>query len=95
MLTEKLREKELFKEDVKQEESKHDALRLLNDQIESLIVAMRAVEDRGDWTREEVESYVLRRMEYHEAHIYRMGDIEFTLYIAKKLFESFEELEEI
>ena len=94
MLTERLREKELFKEDLKKEESRQDALRLLDDQTEALITAMVAVERRKDYEREEIERYVLRRMEYYEVYLYGMDDSEFALFLAKKLIESIEELEE-
>ena len=94
MLTKRLREKELFEEDLKQEESRQDALKILDEQTEALITAMVAVERRKDYEREEIERYVLRRMEYYEAYLYGMDDSEFALFLVKKLIETIEELEE-
>ena len=94
MLTKRLREKELFEEDLKQEESRQDALKILDEQTEALITAMVAVERRKDYEREEIERYVLRRMEYYEAYLYGMDDSEFALHLVKKLIESIEDLED-
>ena len=94
MLTKRLREKELFEEDLKQEESRQDALKILDEQTEALITAMVAVERRKDYEREEIERYVLRRMEYYEAYLYGMDDSEFALFLVKKLIETIEEQEE-
>ena len=94
MLTKRLREKELFEEDLKQEESRQDALKILDEQTEALITAMVAVERRKDYEREEIERYVLRRMEHYEAYLYGMDDSEFALHLVKKLIESIEDMED-
>lgn len=91
MLTKRLRDKELFESDIREEEVRQDALRLLDTAVEQLIRAMVTVENTEAYEREEIENYVMRRMEYYEALLYGMDDEEFTEYMADKLLDVLKE----
>ena len=92
MLTKRLRDKELFESDIREEEVRHDALRLLDTAVEQLIRAMVTVENTEAYEREEIENYVMRRMEYYETLLYGMDDEEFTEYVADKLLDVLKEV---
>lgn len=91
MLTKRLRDKELFESDVRDEEIKQDALRLLDTAVEHLIRSMVTVENTEAFEREEIENYVMRRMEYYETLLYGMDDEEFSEYVADKLLDVLKE----
>ena len=87
MLTKRLRDKELLESDIREEEVRQDALRLLDTAVEQLIRAMVTVENTEAYEREEIENFVMRRMEYYETLLYGMDDEEFTEYVADKLLD--------
>ena len=92
MLTKRLKEKELFEDDLKVEERKHDALKTLDESVETLIITMVGAENAGVYEREEIENYVLKRMEYYEVLFYGMDDDEFDEYLTDKLAEKVTDL---
>lgn len=89
MLTKRLKGKELFEQDVRTEESKQDARMMLDEAVEALLIAMVGTENIGTYRREEIENYVLRRMEYYEVLLYGMDEDEFDEYIVDRLAERF------
>lgn len=91
MLTKRLRDKELFESDIRDEEVRQDALRLLDTAVEHLIRSMVTVENIEAFEREEIENYVMRRMEYYETLLYGMDDEEFAKYVADKLLDVLKE----
>ena len=91
MLTKRLRDKELFESDIREEEVRQDALRLLDTAVEHLIRAMVTVENNETYEREEIENYVMRRMEYYEVLLYGMDDEEFAEYVADKILDVLKE----
>lgn len=91
MLTKRLRDKDLFKEDIRDEEVRQDVLRMLDAAVEHLIRSMVVVENSETYEREEIENFVMRRMEYYETLLYGMDDEEFTEYLADKLLDVLKE----
>lgn len=89
MLTKRLKEKELFEQDVRTDESKQDARKMLDEAVEALLVAMVGTENIGTYRREEIENYVLRRMEYYEVLLYGMDEDEFDEYVVDRLTDKF------
>lgn len=89
MLTKRLKEKELFEQDVRTDESKQDARKTLDEAVEALLVAMVGTENIGIYRREEIENYVLRRMAYYEVLLYGMDEDEFDEYIVDRLTDKF------
>lgn len=92
MLTKRLKEKELFEDDLKVEERRHDALKILDESVEDLIITMVGIENEGVYEREEIENYVLKRKEYYETLFYGMDDDEFDEYLTDKIAEKFTDL---
>lgn len=87
MLTKRLRDKELFESGVREEEAKQDARKMIDEAVEALLITMVGTENIGTYGREEIENYVLRRMEYYEALLYGMDEDEFDEYVVDRLAE--------
>lgn len=86
MLSEKLRNKELFNVDAEAERrTKSDARRMLNDIVGDLVAAMRAVELDGLYEREAIEDFVSKRLEEYEKTIYLMDAEEFDRYLEARM----------
>ena len=82
MLSERLKEKSLFSEEQeKKEQQRQAARRFLNSAVRNLIASMKCVEDDEIMTREEIENFILKRMEYYEVNIYPLGDEAFAKWL--------------
>lgn len=93
MLSEGLKKKNLFREEQKATEAQRIAARkLINECARSLISAMRCVELDGVMTRDEIESFVLRRMEHWEAVLYSLDQEEFDKWLDERFVKSIREI---
>lgn len=81
MLTERLKNGELFGEPSKESKDKTAARALLSNAVQDLVTAMRAVELDGLYTREDIEAYVLKMMGSYEETLYAMDEEEFDAYL--------------
>lgn len=98
MLSERLKNKELFSDKREESEKKEavsmEARNALDRVAHNLVILMRLTE-RGGMTRQEIENYVLNRLEAHEQRIYGMDNGQFMFYaladVAQSLFEFEEE----
>lgn len=80
MLTTRLENGELFGK-VPQGKEKQAARALLNDSVQNLVTAMKAVESDELYTRDEIENFVLARMRTYEEIIFAMGEEEFGTFL--------------
>ena len=87
-MTKRLKDKEIFKEDMATEEAKHGARVLLSESVRDLIVAMKSVELDELYTRDEIENFVLRRMEYYEKYLYSMDKDAFDRFLDDQLIQA-------
>ena len=93
MLSERLKEKNLFREEQETTEvQKKAARKSINECVKSLISAMRCVELDGVMTRDEIESFVLRRMEHWEAVLYSLDQEEFDKWLDDWFVKSIREI---
>lgn len=81
MLTERLKNGELFGEPNKESKDKTAARALLSNAVQDLVTAMRAVELDGLYTRDDIEAYVLKMMGSYEETLYAMDEEEFDAYL--------------
>lgn len=82
MLSERLKEKNLFSDDQEaMEAQKQAARRFINVAVRDLVAAMRCVELDEVMTRDEIENFVLKRMEYYEVNVYSKGREEFDAWL--------------
>lgn len=97
MLSERLKNKELFsdKREENEESEEKEAVSMrsrkaLDGVAHDLVILMRFAERNG-MTRQEIENYVLNRLEAHEQRIYGMDNGQFMFYVladvAQSLFE--------
>ena len=54
---------------------------ILNDSVQDLVVAMKAVEEDGLYSRDEIENFVLTRLRTYEEIIYAMDKEEFDSFL--------------
>jgi hypothetical protein len=80
MLTTRLENGELFGKSPKGKEQQM-ARSILNDAVQDLVVAMKAVEEDGLYEREEIENFVLTRLRTYEEIIYAMDREEFDSFL--------------
>ena len=80
MLTTRLENGELFGRSPKGKEQQM-ARAVLNDAVQDLVVAMKAVEEDGLYDRDEVENFVLTRLRTYEEIIYAMDKEEFDSFL--------------
>ena len=82
MLSERLKEKSLFSdEQEKKEQDRQAARRFLNSSVRSLIASMKCVEEDGVMTREEIENFIIKRMEYYEVNVYPLDNESFAKWL--------------
>lgn len=80
MLTTRLENGELFGRTPKGKEHLM-ARSILNDSVQDLVVAMKAVEEDGLYSRDEIENFVLTRLRTYEEIIYAMDREEFDSFL--------------
>lgn len=80
MLTTRLESGELFGRSPKGKEQQM-ARAVLNDAVQDLVTAMKAVEEDGLYDRDEVENFVLTRLRTYEEIIYAMDREEFDSFL--------------
>ena len=80
MLTTRLENGELFGRTPKGKKQLM-ARSILNDSVQDLVVAMKAVEEDGLYSREEIENFVLTRLRTYEEIIYAMDKEEFDSFL--------------
>lgn len=80
MLTTRLENGELFGRSPKGKEQQM-ARAVLNDAVQDLVTAMKAVEEDGLYDRDEVENFVLTRLRTYEEIIYAMDKEEFDSFL--------------
>lgn len=80
MLTTRLENGELFGRSPKGKEQQM-ARAVLNDAVQDLVTAMKAVEEDGLYEREEIENFVLTRLRTYEEIIYAMDKEEFDSFL--------------
>lgn len=80
MLTTRLENGELFGRSPKGKEQQM-ARAVLNDAVQDLVTAMKAVEEDGLYEREEIENFVLTRLRTYEEIIYAMDREEFDSFL--------------
>lgn len=82
MLSERLKEKSLFNDEQEAiEAQKKAARRFINGAVRDLVAAMRCVELDEVMTRDEIENFVLNRMEYYEVNVYSKDKEEFDAWL--------------
>lgn len=84
MLSERLRNKELFK-DADVFEQRKRGLDLLDSQAEKLVIAMRTIENLELFDRETIEEYVIASIEASEVAYYGRNNEEFEAFLKKYL----------
>ena len=80
MLTTRLENGELFGRSPKGKEQQM-ARAVLNDAVQDLVTAMKAVEEDGLYERDEIENFVLTRLRTYEEIIYAMDREEFDSFL--------------
>lgn len=80
LLSEKLKNRDLFEREVKLT-SMGKALAMLEECTDQLILTMRTIEKMGLIERENIQEYVLNRMEAYEKRYYLMEDDIFDEFI--------------
>lgn len=80
MLTTRLENGELFGRSPKGKKQQM-ARAVLNDAVQDLVTAMKAVEEDGLYDRDEVENFVLTRLRTYEEIIYAMDKEEFDSFL--------------
>jgi hypothetical protein len=80
MLTTRLENGELFGRSPKGKEQQM-ARAVLNDAVQDLVTAMKAVEEDGLYERDEIENFVLTRLRTYEEIIYAMDKEEFDSFL--------------
>lgn len=80
LLSEKLKNRDLFEREVKLT-SMGKALAMLEECTDQLILTMRTIEKMGLIERENIQEYVLNRMEAYEKKYYLMEDDIFDEFI--------------
>lgn len=83
-LTERLKNRELFEREVKLTTMER-ALMMLEECTEQLVLTMRTVEKMGILERENIQDYVLNRMEAYEKRYYLMEEDVFDDFIREFL----------
>ena len=83
-LTERLKNRELFEREVKLTTMER-ALMMLEECTEQLVLTMRTVEKMGILERENIQDYVLNRMESYEKRYYLMEEDVFDDFIREFL----------
>lgn len=81
MLSERLKGKEVYAD---KETAKRDmtySMRAIDGQIHTLVQIMNIIERNEVMTRDEVENYVINRLEHYEKKIYGMTDEDFEFYL--------------
>lgn len=73
MLSERLKNRELFEREIKLASTER-ALALLEECTEQLVLTMRTVEKMGLLERDNIQDYVLNRMESYEKKYYLMEE---------------------
>lgn len=90
MLSKELKEKAIFN-DASEEEAKHIArltLKALKEVVRQLVLGMSAIERDEIYTRQEIESFVIKQMEYFENKVYAMTDEEYHDYLAELIIKA-------
>ena len=80
MLTTRLENGELFGRTPKGKEQLM-ARSILNVSVQDLVIAMKAVEEEGLYSRDEIENFVLTRLRTYEEIIYAMDREEFDSFL--------------
>lgn len=84
MLSDRLKGKPLFKvtvEELKGGRVKEEALDLLEECVDHLILAMATIENLGILSREDIEDYVISYMEAFEQRYYSFEEDQFDKFI--------------
>lgn len=81
MLSERLKNKELFPDSRLDNRYKELAKDMLKDVVENLVIGMRAAEKYGGMSQEDVEQYVIERLEEVEKRYYSDSDEEFDYFV--------------
>lgn len=84
MLSERLKNRELFEREIKLASTER-ALMMLEECTEQLVLTMRTVEKMGILERENIQDYVLNRMESYEKKYYLMEEDVFDDFIREFL----------
>lgn len=93
MLSERLKEKNLFSDEQEATEAqKKVARKLISDCARSLVSAMRCVELDGAMTRDEIENFTLRRIEQSEVSIYSLDKEEFDKWLNERFVKTVREI---
>ena len=93
MLSERLKEKCLFSdEQEKKEQQRQAARRFLNSSVKSLIASMKCVEEGEVMTREEIEDFIIKRMEYYEVNVYPLDKESFDKWLDDQFLKDIERL---
>lgn len=93
MLSERLKEKSLLNDEQERIEAQKDsARRFINLCVRDLIAAMKCVELDETLTRDEVENFVLRRMEYYELSVYPLDEEGFDAWLNDQLINAIRRL---
>ena len=79
MLSETLKNKDLDFARITESERKKEARDMLAETAEMLVIAMRTAEDYGGMSREEVEGYALKCIEFYEAKYYSVDNFKKTV----------------
>lgn len=89
MLSETLKKNSLHEFNAEVEEKRKQAGRtLLKNAVDDLVTAMNAVERDGTYTRDDIEAYVLKCLEFYERQLYSMDDEDFDDYLDEKLVKA-------
>lgn len=81
MLSDRLKGKEVYAD---KETAKRDmtySMRALDGQIHTLVQIMNIIERNEVMTRDEVENYVINRLEHYERKFYGMSNDDFEFYL--------------
>ena len=81
MLSERLKKKELFPESRLDNRKKELAKALLNDAVENLVIGMRTAEEYSSMSQEDIEQYVIERLEEVELRYYSDSDEDFDYFV--------------
>ena len=81
MLSERLKKKELFHDGRFDSKCTHAAKDMLNDVIENLVIGMRVAEKYSTMSQEDVEKYVVERLEEIELRYYSDSDEDFDYFV--------------
>lgn len=84
MLSEKLRNRELGFERLTDESRTKETRDMIAEVADMLVISMRVAEDYGKMSREDVERYTLKCIEFYEAKYYTDEDFKKTVTVIAK-----------